>query len=143
MWLHAIKENEVLMTSSLKKTTLFSSVPEKDYLSLLKGASQPDGEKIAKILKFKRQDVAAATNIPQSSIRYDDKMPVELKERLIEWAVALNLVAEYFDDAEKTMLWFEISNPLLGGISPKDMIKLGRFKKLRDFIQIALDENKR
>jgi len=143
VWLHAIKENEVLMTSSLKKTTLFSSVPEKDYLSLLKGASQPDGEKIAKILKFKRQDVAAATNIPQSSIRYDDKMPVELKERLIEWAVALNLVAEYFDDAEKTMLWFEISNPLLGGISPKDMIKLGRFKKLRDFIQIALDENKR
>ena len=131
------------MTSPLKKTTLFSSVPEKDYLSLLKGASQPDGEKIAKILKFKRQDVAAATNIPQSSIRYDDKMPVELKERLIEWAVALNLVAEYFDDAEKTMLWFEIPNPLLGGISPKDMIKLGRFKKLRDFIQIALDENKR
>jgi uncharacterized protein (DUF2384 family) len=131
------------MTNPLKTATLFSSIPNKDHLSLLKKDLQPDGEKIAKILKFKRQDIASATNIPQSSIRYDDKMPAELKERLIEWAVALNLVAEYFNDTEKTILWFEIPNPLLGGISPKDMIKLGRFKKLRDFIQIALDENKR
>jgi hypothetical protein len=130
------------MTTPLKKAPLFSSVPEKDHLNLFKKGSKPNGEKIAEILEFKKKDVAQATDIPLASIRYDDKMPAALIERLREWAIALNLVAEYFGDQQKTILWFDVPNPLLGNISPRDMIKLGRFKKLRDFIQTALDENK-
>lgn len=85
-----------------------------------------------------------AANVPVYSVRYEpQKMPIELKERLTEWAVALNLVAGFFKDQEKTILWFNIPNPLLGGMSPKDMIRVGRFKKLLNFIQTALDENQR
>ena len=68
-------------------------------------------------------------------------MPAELKERLTEWATVLNLVEGFFNNQDKTLLWFTIPNPLLGGMSPRDMIRVGRFRKLLNFIQTALDEN--
>ncbi len=70
-------------------------------------------------------------------------MPAELRERLTQWATALNLVAGFFQDQGKTIIWFFMPNPLLGGMSPRDMIRVGRFKKLLNFIQTALDENQR
>jgi hypothetical protein len=77
-----------------------------------------------------------------ASIRYDLKMPEELMERMREWATALNLVANFFNDEHKTMLWFQLPNPLLGNMTPREMIRVGRFNKLLKFIQTALDENK-
>jgi hypothetical protein len=40
-------------------------------------------------------------------------------------------------------LWFKTPNPLLGDIAPRDMIRIGRFKKLRQFILQALSENEK
>lgn len=77
------------------------------------------------------------------SVRYDHKIPKDLAERLQEWAIALNMVAQYFLDEQKTILWFKTRNPLLGNITPRDMIRIGRFRKLQRFIQNALDENER
>jgi hypothetical protein len=94
-------------------------------------------------LKYKKQDVAKATNVPLGSIRYDAKMPAELRERLTEWAIAINLVAAFFRNQQRTLLWFQTTNPLLGGLSPRDMIRLGRFQKLFKFINTALAENPR
>jgi len=51
------------------------------------------------------------------------------------------MVAQYFRDGQKTILWFRTPNPLLGNITPRDMIRIGRFRKLQRFIQNALDEN--
>ena len=128
---------------TLPQPLLFRTVPEKDYFHLFEKGTL-DAEKVVKLLKLKKEDLSVAANIPISSIRYEPKkIPVELKERLTEWAIALNLVANFFKDQEKTILWFGIPNPLLGGISPKDMIRVGRFKKLLNFIQTALDENQR
>jgi len=121
---------------------LFESIPSEDHMRFF-SEGEPEGKKIVDFLKYKKQDVSVATGIPQYSIRYDVKMPAELRERLIEWATAINLVADYFNDAEKTVLWFQVSNPLLGNMTPRDMIRLGRFKKLLKFIQTALDENRR
>ena len=121
---------------------LFESIPSEDHMRFF-SKGEPEGKKIVDFLKYKKQDVSVATGIPQVSIRYDVKMPTELRERLIEWATAINLVADYFNDAEKTVLWFQVSNPLLGNMTPRDMIRLGRFKKLLKFIQTALDENRR
>jgi uncharacterized protein (DUF2384 family) len=70
-------------------------------------------------------------------------MPRELQDRLLEWAVALSLVAQFFKDEQKTVLWFKTPNPLLGDMTPRDMIRVGRFRKLRRFIQNALSENER
>ena len=122
--------------------SLFRSVPEKDYLHLFERGTL-DAKKVVDFLEYKKQDVSAAANVPISSVRYDEKMPAELRGRLMEWATAINLVASYFRDAQRTMLWFQVSNPQLGGVSPRDMIRIGRFKKLMRFIQTALDENAR
>lgn len=132
------------MVDAVKNTSsgLFSNVPD-DYFNLF-NQGVVDGKKVAQLLGYKREDIATAANIPFSSVRYDTKkMPLELKERFKEWAIALNLVYSFFNDHEKTILWFSIPNPHLGGISPKNMIRIGRFRKLLHFIQTALDENQR
>ena len=121
---------------------LFNSIPSEDRMQLF-SKGEPEGKKIAEFLKYKKKDVSAATGIPLASIRYDIKMPAELRERFVEWGMALNLVADYFKDSEKTVLWFQAPNSLLGNMTPRDMIRLGRFKKLFKFIQTALDENRR
>lgn len=51
----------------------------------------------------------------------------------------IDMVADYFDgDLEKIKLWFDIENPLLGGMSPRDMIIYGRHLKLRKFVLSAI-----
>jgi hypothetical protein len=123
--------------------TLFNTVPPQDYGHFF-NEGKPDTKKLLKFLEFSKDDIAKATDIPMPSIRYDEKMPSELRKRLIEWATAINLVLGFFkNDQIKTMLWFSMPNHLLGEVSPKDMIRMGRFKKLLKFIQTALDENQR
>lgn len=121
---------------------LFNTIPENDICGLYekKGVNF---RKVIETINFKNEDVAIATNLPKTSIRFDSKMPTELKERLTEWAIAINLVATYFKDVAKTIIWFQTPNPMLGGVPPRDMIRLGRFKKLLKYIQSALDENTR
>ena len=121
---------------------LFSNIPKDDYLSLFNG-DHPDYKRVVKLLDFSKGDVAKASNISRVSVRYDWKMPKELEERILEWAIALSLVAQYFKEEQKTVLWFKTPNPLLGNTTPRDMIRVGRFKKLQRFIQNALEENSR
>lgn len=122
---------------------LFETVPKEDYLSLFP-SGDTDYEKVVDLLDFKKKDVARASNVALQSVRYDPpKMPRELQDRIQEWGVALNLVAQFFKDEQKTVLWFKTPNPLLGDIAPRDMIKIGRFKKLRQFILQALSENEK
>jgi len=121
---------------------LFSTLPTEDYLSVFAGGAT-DYQKVVRLLDFKKSDVAKASNTPILSVRYDQKIPKELAERVNEWAVALSLVAQYFKDEQKTVLWFKTTNPLLGNISPREMIRIGRFKKLYRFILNALSENQR
>ena len=60
-------------------------------------------------------------------------MPVA--ERLREFANIANLVAEYFNgDVNKVSLWFELQNPMLGNILPRDMICGGGYKRLLNFV---------
>lgn len=120
---------------------IFSNIPEKDYLSLFdKGETR--ASKVIEFVKFKKEDVAKATGLPSNSIRYDNRMPQILKDRLREWAILFNLVAQFFNgDAVKTVLWFHTLNPMLGNISPRDMIRYGRYQKLLKFILNALSEN--
>ena len=68
---------------------LFRSVPKKDYFHLFENG-EPQGEKIVDILNYSKKEVAAASDVKLSSVRYDNKMPVDLRQRLIEWATALD-----------------------------------------------------
>ena len=75
----------------------------------------------------------------RSAVRYDDCVPEQVRVRLEEIAAIINLVAQQFDgDAAKTAVWFNARNPLLGDASPCDMIRLGRYQRLRSFIMQAM-----
>ncbi len=57
------------------------------------------------------------------------------------WDAAYLLVSAFFNDKKKTEAWFNTDNPMLGNISPRDMIRVGRGDKLLHFIKTSLDEN--
>lgn len=123
-------------------STIFNTVPKKDYLSLFSGG-RTDYQKVVRLLDFNKRDIAKASHVPLNSVRYDQKIPRELEQRLNEWAIVLAAVAQHFKDAQKTVLWFKIPNPLLGNVAPREMLRVGRFKKLHRFILNALSENER
>ena len=129
------------MAQTLHAPKLFRNVPTTDALQLFDDAGRLDVRKVVGLLNYKKEDVAVASEVPLASVRYDKNMPDALAERAREWATALNLVANFFKDQNKTVLWFQLPNPLLGNMSPRDMIRVGRFAKLLKFIQTALDEN--
>lgn len=123
-----------------RASTIFNTVPTHDYLGLLK--EDDSSKKVVDFLDFTKEDVASATGLPKASIRYDERIPSELAERLLEIGIVCELVADYFKgDLRKTALWFRIKNPALGNIAPRDMIRFGRYQKLIKFVQNALAGN--
>jgi hypothetical protein len=128
------------MVQAATSKRLFANVPN-DVFHLLKN-SDPDAKRITTdFLRFKKEDVSIAANVPLPSVRYDTRMPEVLRERMMDWAVAINLVGSFFKDERRTILWFQTPNPLMGNVSPKEMILAGRFRKLLEIIQTALEEN--
>ena len=63
-----------------------------------------------------------------------------LSEAIPEPAAQAFLANEFFQDDVKTKLWLQTPNPMLGNTSPKDMIRVGRYKKLMQFVSDALRE---
>ena len=52
-----------------------------------------------------------------------------------------SIVLEYFDgDKDKSDLWFNAKNPTLGGASPNEMIKTGRYPALLKLVRILVAE---
>ena len=123
------------------RTMLFKTVPEHDYLNFWPG-SQFDPQHVMRFLELSKPDVAKIASVAPSSVRFDQKIPKDVLDRLMEIANICGLVAQFFQgDVAKTALWFRTKNPLLGNISPRDMIRYGRYEKLRRFVMDALEEN--
>lgn len=54
-----------------------------------------------------------------------------------------SLILDFFHgDGEKAERWMATSNPLLGCMTPDDMIALGRGEKLLKWVRQSLAENK-
>lgn len=120
---------------------LFRNVHNHDYLGFWADQTL-NARGVADFLGFKKPDVAKVAGVAPSSVRFDQKIPREVRERLEEIANICALVAQFFEgDVAKTALWFRTRNPLLGDISPRDMIRFGRYAKLRQFVMDALTEN--
>jgi hypothetical protein len=97
---------------------------------------------VANFLDLKKPDIAKIARVAPASVRFDEKIPREVLERLEEIANICSLVAQFFGgDPKKTALWFKTRNTLLGDITPRDMIRFGRYAKLREVIVDALAEN--
>ncbi|MES2889009.1 MAG: hypothetical protein V4739_13490 [Pseudomonadota bacterium] len=116
---------------------LFDSVPP-DFFKFGRGASFRPKE-VPELLGLKKIDVSRIASVAESSVRYDDAIPEQVRARLEEIANTLNMVAKAFDgDVEKAAAWFTARNPLLGDVAPRDMIRLGKYERLRKFIVHAM-----
>jgi hypothetical protein len=126
---------------SVMPANLFSTVPAKDHLGFW--ANQIlDPHRVAKFLSLDKREVARIADVSPASVRWDHKIPQEVLEHMTAIAVICALVAQFFEgDATKTQLWFQTKNPLLGNISPRDMVRYGRHDKLRRIVLDALTEN--
>ena len=124
-----------------RSSALFGTVPNRDYLGFWANQTLKARE-VADFLDLDKPTVAKLAQVAPASVRFDQKIPKEVLERLREIANICGLVAQFFNgDVAKTALWFRTKNPLLGDISPRDMIRSGRYEKLRRFIMNALEEN--
>lgn len=55
-----------------------------------------------------------------------------------------NKIKAYFNgDEKKAWTWWETPNPAFGMIAPLRMLRIGREAKVKQFIDNAIDENKR
>lgn len=124
------------MTTKQQANEFLNTIPQHNYLDLLDGNTP---KKVTDFLDLDRYEVAKAMGLDKTQVRFDDQIRKDLKKRLEEIAIICELMAGYFNgDARKTALWFQVSNPALGGVSPRDMIRYGRYKKLALFIRNAL-----
>lgn len=98
-------------------------------------------KRVPDLLDLKKEDVSRLAGVAPSSVRYDDGIPAAMRDRLEEVANTINMVAGLFSgDVNKTVAWFRARNPMLGDVSPRDMIRLGRYERLRKFIINAMNE---
>jgi len=119
---------------------LFDTIEKKDYLGFMED-KELNYRKVADFLDFDRKDLSRMTSLSVGSVRFDSKIPALLAQRLEEIGNIANRIASVFDgDANKSALWFRTPNPMLGEISPRDMLRMGRYKRLVKFINESLQE---
>lgn len=122
-------------------SSLFNTVATQDPLGFWADETL-NARGVVDFLGLDKRDVAKIADVSVASVRFDQKIPREVFERLHEIANICGLVAQFFSgDVAKTALWFRTKNPLLGDISPRDMIRYGRYARLQRFVLEALDHN--
>lgn len=126
---------------SMQTAPLFRSVPNADVLRFGEGSGfQP--KRVAEFMELDANSISKIALVSKTSVRWDDKVPKQVVERLEEIGAVANMVAEFFNgDAHKTALWFRTKNPMLGDVSPRDMVRLGRYDRLRRFIISAMQDD--
>jgi len=125
-----------------RTSAITSHIAMQDLLGFYEGGSA-DYKRIADLVQLSKADLSKLSGVAQSSVRFDSNIPVPVAERLRELANIANLVAEYFNgDVQKVGLWFELANPMLGNVSPRNMIRGGRYKRLLNFVLEARNAEK-
>ena len=120
---------------------LFRNIHQSDPLNFWSNHGV-EYSRLAEFLDLDKNALSKIGGVSKQSVRFDNKIPRDLKDRLEQIANIINMVAGYFEDDEhKTALWFKTPNPSLGEISPRDMIRLGRYKKLLKFVIEARQAN--
>ena len=125
---------------AVTSTNIFKNVPKNYYMPFYNG-KKTDPRKVVDFFSFSNNDVAKIADISKNSVRFTGvRIPRSIIDRFKEIANICEIVADNFHgDVEKTSLWLRIDNPMLGGISPRDMIRFGRYNKLKKFIFNAMD----
>ena len=119
---------------------LIENIAKRDYIGFnpTKKGELPNYKVVPEFLRFNKKQTSQLAQISQASVRYDEKIPNDLAERLEQIANIANRVPALFNgDVEKAALWFRTPNPMLGQVAPRDMLRLNRFKRLAKFVTEA------
>jgi hypothetical protein len=117
---------------------LFKTVSS-DHLHFWQGGAL-NYQKVRAFTGFDVRDIARMTGAAKSSVRFDSKAPREVREHLENIANICNLVFQFFQDEVKTKLWLRTPNPMLGNLSPRTMLRLGRSTRLLQFVNQAMED---
>ncbi len=120
------------------RAPLFSTVPQQDYLQFWQsGLFQP--QRVAKFLGLSKSELALLAGVAPASVRFDDKAPRVLRERMMDLAATCALVAEAFvGNVTMTKLWFMTANPQLNNLSPCDLLRRGDHEALQRQVTAAI-----
>jgi predicted nucleotidyltransferase len=120
-------------------TTLFRTVAVRDYLGFWAN-NRLDARAVVRFLDLDKRAIAKVARVALTSVRFDEKMPTALANRLEEIANTCALVAQFFGgDVVRTALWFKAKNPLFGDVAPRQMILDGRHERVRQLVIDATD----
>jgi uncharacterized protein (DUF2384 family) len=129
------------MLSMKPASSLFDTVAKQDHLGFWANGTL-NAREVVDFLGLDKRDVAKLADVAPASVRFDQKIPREVLDRLLEIANICGLVAQFFaGDVTKAALWFKTKNPMLGDISPRDMIRYGRYARLQKFVLDALEQD--
>lgn len=96
-------------------------------------------KKLTELLDLSKEDVSRLSGVPLSALRYYESIPTPVCDRLADVADTINMVASLFaGDLNKTAAWLRAINPMLGDIAPRDMIRLGKYEQLHQFVTAAI-----
>lgn len=123
----------------MSSSDLFKTVSRSDSLHFWQG-NLLNYQRVRDFTGIDAGDLSRLTGLAKSSVRYDDKAPKEVREHLENIANICNLVFQFFQDDVKTKLWLQTPNPMLGNVSPRDMLRFGRYAKLLRFVTQAMEE---
>ena len=119
---------------------LLETVAKTDYLGFFPSDPDeiPNYKVVPNFLKIDKKQLSQIGQVAVASVRYDENIPKDLADRLEQVANIANRLTTLFDgDIQKAALWFRTPNPLLGEVSPRDMLRMNRFKRLAKFVAEA------
>ncbi|MBX3022237.1 MAG: hypothetical protein KF799_11235 [Bdellovibrionales bacterium] len=109
-----------------------------NHLHLFTDEGKAKPSEVAGFLEISLNKLAKALGV--DTLREDRLGPVATL-RLQELASALEIVAQSFGgDRKKARFWINTPNLHLGAAIPKNLILIGRYKKLLEFVQAVRDE---
>ena len=99
-----------------------------------------DLKKMALFLSLSPQQMASVIGSRKSVSSFDAlRLAPSAQKRVNEIANLCEVVAHNFGgDVEKTALWFEMKNPMLGDLSPRDMLLFQRHELLQNLVFDAM-----
>ena len=136
-WLGNPNNRRSRLLNRPKQMQLTDNIAKQDYIGFYSGDG-PNYQVVPDFLRIDKRDTSRIAGVAVSSVRYDHRIPNDLAERLEEIANIANRVAGLFNgDVQKAALWFRTKNPMLGNVSPRDMLRMGRYFRLDRFISEA------
>lgn len=123
-------------------TRLLLTVPPTNHLGFFE-VDTADAAAVLLFLPFMKEEISRALDVPMAKVKYGRSMPPLMRRWVHELGFIYEMVADFFKgDTLKTKRWLKAKNPMLGGLSARDMICFGRHKKLMQFVMNAAEANR-